>query len=136
MEKRKRLCSAILALCLLLSLLPGTALAAPVPGEVESAAAAEMGEKAEPVEEAPEESGEEIEEQPSGQAGEAFAADAPTSGTCGAEGDGSNVNWVLNTTGVPMVLTITGTGAWRTIAEKATCPGTRPSTGTTPPTPA
>lgn len=38
MEKRKRLCSAILALCLLLSLLPGTALAAPVPGEVESAA--------------------------------------------------------------------------------------------------
>lgn len=37
----------------------------------------------------------------------AFAADA-ASGTCGAEGDGSNVTWTLDESGT---LTISGTGA-------------------------
>ena len=37
----------------------------------------------------------------------AFAADA-ASGTCGAEGDGSNVTWMIDKNGV---LTVTGTGA-------------------------
>ena len=37
----------------------------------------------------------------------AFAADI-ASGTCGAEGDGSNVTWMIDKNGV---LTVTGTGA-------------------------
>ncbi len=37
----------------------------------------------------------------------AFAADIVDSGTCGAEGDGSNVTWTLDETGL---LTISGTG--------------------------
>ena len=37
----------------------------------------------------------------------AFAADIAASGTCGAEGDGSNVTWTLDETGL---LTISGTG--------------------------
>ena len=38
----------------------------------------------------------------------AFAADIVDSGTCGAEGDGSNVTWMIDKNGV---LTVTGTGA-------------------------
>ena len=38
----------------------------------------------------------------------AFAADIAASGTCGAEGDGSNVTWMIDKNGV---LTVTGTGA-------------------------
>ena len=37
----------------------------------------------------------------------AFAVE-PASGTCGAEGDGSNVTWTIDKNGV---LTVTGTGA-------------------------
>ena len=37
----------------------------------------------------------------------AFAADVVDSGTCGAEGDGSNVTWTIDATGL---LTISGTG--------------------------
>ena len=38
----------------------------------------------------------------------ALAADRVASGTCGAEGDGSNVTWTLDNAGT---LTISGTGA-------------------------
>ena len=38
----------------------------------------------------------------------ALAADIVDSGTCGAEGDGSNLTWTLDSEGV---LTISGTGA-------------------------
>ena len=40
----------------------------------------------------------------------ALAADIVDSGTCGAEGDGSNLTWTLNSEGV---LTISGTGAMK-----------------------
>ena len=40
----------------------------------------------------------------------AFAADVVDSGTCGAEGDGSNVTWTIDAAGT---LTFTGTGAMR-----------------------
>ena len=45
----------------------------------------------------------------------AFAAE-PASGTCGAEGDGSNVTWTLDASGT---LTFTGTGAIRDYASSA-----------------
>ena len=38
----------------------------------------------------------------------ALAADIVNSGTCGAEGDGSNLTWTLDSEGT---LTISGTGA-------------------------
>lgn len=38
----------------------------------------------------------------------ALAADIVNSGTCGAEGDGSNLTWTLDSEGM---LTISGTGA-------------------------
>ena len=40
----------------------------------------------------------------------ALAADIVASGTCGAEGDGSNLTWMLDIEGV---LTISGTGDMR-----------------------
>ena len=40
----------------------------------------------------------------------ALAADIVDSGTCGAEGDGSNLTWTLDSDGV---LTISGTGAMK-----------------------
>ena len=46
----------------------------------------------------------------------AFAADVVASGTCGAEGDGSNVTWTLDASGT---LTFTGTGAIRDYASSA-----------------
>ena len=45
----------------------------------------------------------------------AFAVE-PASGTCGAEGDGSNVTWTLDASGT---LTFTGTGAIRDYASSA-----------------
>lgn len=45
----------------------------------------------------------------------AFAVE-PASGTCGAEGDGSNVTWTLDASGT---LTFTGTGAIRDYASNA-----------------
>lgn len=40
----------------------------------------------------------------------ALAADVVKSGTCGAEGDGSNLTWTLDSEGL---LTISGTGAMK-----------------------
>ena len=40
----------------------------------------------------------------------ALAADIVDSGTCGAEGDGSNLTWTLDSEGT---LTISGTGAMK-----------------------
>ena len=46
----------------------------------------------------------------------AFAAEPAASGTCGAEGDGSNVTWTIDAAGT---LTFTGTGAIRDYASSA-----------------
>ncbi|MEF2941698.1 MAG: hypothetical protein U0O13_08900, partial [Oscillospiraceae bacterium] len=48
----------------------------------------------------------------------AFAAE-PASGTCGAEGDGSNVTWTLDASGT---LTFTGTGAMRDYTAQSGTP--------------
>ena len=48
----------------------------------------------------------------------AFAAE-PASGTCGAEGDGSNVTWTLDASGT---LTFTGTGAMRDYTSQRDTP--------------
>ena len=49
----------------------------------------------------------------------AFAADIAASGTCGAEGDGSNITWTLDASGT---LTFTGTGAMRDYTSQRDTP--------------
>ena len=49
----------------------------------------------------------------------AFAADIAASGTCGAEGDGSNVTWMIDAAGT---LTFTGTGAMRDYTAQSGTP--------------
>ena len=49
----------------------------------------------------------------------AFAAEPAASGTCGAEGDGSNITWTLDASGT---LTFTGTGAMRDYTSQRDTP--------------
>lgn len=96
---KKRAMSLLLALVMMLALLPAQTWATDTvdePGEAE-----EQTMPAEPQEEALK--AEKTAEAPQVQ------AEAVTSGTCGAEGDGSNLRWSLS----GGVLTISGTGAMK-----------------------
>ena len=112
MKKRKRLLSAALALCLLLSLTPMEVLAEE-PDRAEEPSSAETvlpEEPAAPADDVPVDVPDTAPAEETAPDEEAtLMEDAVLSGTCGAEGDGSNLRWEIDV--VKQTFTVSGKGA-------------------------
>lgn len=112
MKKRKRLLSAALALCLLLSLTPIEVLAEE-PDRAEEPSSAETvlpEEPAAPADDVPADAPDAAPAEETAPDEEAtLMADDVLSGTCGAEGDGSNLRWEIDV--VNQTFTVRGKGA-------------------------
>lgn len=115
MKKRNRLLSAFLALCLLLSLTPMEVLAQePAQAEEQLLAEAVLLEEPEaPADDIPADA-------PEADISPLADTEIVLSGTCGAEGDGSNLRWEFDLD--KRTFTITGSGAMKDYAHASAMP--------------